>query len=140
MPYADPEKQKAARAEWFRQEYAEKKSFRRAEAERKAAWQQTDEGREKNRLAVARWRAKQRKLKKGVKSTVAGVVGKGPTNGKSVVKAKAASASAGKGTSAGKTARMEKLAPGGKHRLGKPGKRKAPPAAKRPLRTLAKAA
>lgn len=153
MPYADPEKQKAARADWYRQEYAEKKSFRRAEAERKAAWQQTDDGRKKNRLAVARWRAKQKRRKAAaaraaksgaVKSRAvkSGAVksGAGHTNGKSTVKP----APAGKGMLAGKMVSLQKPASAGKRRPGEAGKEKlvgkAALAAKHPRRALAKAA
>ena len=45
MPYADPEKQRAAKAAWFRKKYGDA-AFAAKEAKRKAAWLQTDRGRE----------------------------------------------------------------------------------------------
>jgi hypothetical protein len=56
MPYADPEKQKEAQARWYRKKYESEPKFRRRESERKAAWLQTDDGKESNREASARAR------------------------------------------------------------------------------------
>ena len=59
MPYADPEKQRAAKAKWYRAKCAKDAAFRKAERERKAAWLQTDLGRELNRIAsLADWRSR----------------------------------------------------------------------------------
>jgi hypothetical protein len=56
MPYADPEKQKEAQARWYRKKYEQDRKFRAAEAERKAAWLQTPEGRLSNAESSARFR------------------------------------------------------------------------------------
>lgn len=57
MPYADPEKQKAAQRESYRRRYEASRKFRREEAERKAEWLQ-EKGKPKNAAASARARAK----------------------------------------------------------------------------------
>jgi hypothetical protein len=56
MPYADPKKQKEAQARWYRKKYEQDRKFRAAEAERKAAWLQTPEGRLSNAESSARFR------------------------------------------------------------------------------------
>lgn len=56
MPYADPEKQKQAKRESFKRIYAASRKFRREEAERKATWLQTEEGKELNKAATIRHR------------------------------------------------------------------------------------
>lgn len=55
MPYADPDKQRAAQAESYRRRY-QNRNFARAEAERKAAWLQTEEGQLLNHEATRRFR------------------------------------------------------------------------------------
>jgi hypothetical protein len=60
MPYADPKKQAERGAASFRKRYSAKtakgKAFRKAEKERKAAWQATPEGQAQNRERVRRFR------------------------------------------------------------------------------------
>lgn len=63
MPYADPEKQREAKAISYRKQYAKSRDFREKEAQRKAAWLNTDEGKASNGAANARWRAKQKAKK-----------------------------------------------------------------------------
>lgn len=64
MPYADREKQREAQRRWYREKYWREKEFREAEAERKAQWLQTDEGKLSNAIASA-WDRKKRKFRKG---------------------------------------------------------------------------
>jgi len=66
MPYADPDKQREAQARWYRAKYSADAAFREAEAERKAKWLQTEEGRASNAEASALHRAQKAKTKKGV--------------------------------------------------------------------------
>lgn len=61
MPYADPEKQKAAQRESYRRRYAASKELREAEAARKAAWLQTDEGKASNLESTKRHLSKAKK-------------------------------------------------------------------------------
>jgi len=61
MPYADPEKQKEAKRESYKRIYAASRKFRREEAERKAAWLQTEEGKESNKASTVRHRKKVKK-------------------------------------------------------------------------------
>jgi hypothetical protein len=56
MPYADPEKQREAKARWYRNRYSESPLFRYNEKLRKADWLQTPEGKESNAEASARAR------------------------------------------------------------------------------------
>lgn len=63
MPYADPEKQKAAQRESYRRRYEASRKFREEEAERKAEWLQA-KGKDKNAAASARARAKKKAKKK----------------------------------------------------------------------------
>ncbi len=56
MPYADPEKQREAQARWYREKYARNVAFQVAEANRKADWLQTEEGKQSNAEASARAR------------------------------------------------------------------------------------
>jgi hypothetical protein len=58
MPYADKEKQREAQARWYREKYVNDRKFRSKEAKRKAAWLQTEEGKESNAAASARARKK----------------------------------------------------------------------------------
>lgn len=60
MPYADPEKQKAAQAKWYREKYAKDHSFRAMQSVRKGEYLQTEEGKAKNRATQARHRARKR--------------------------------------------------------------------------------
>ena len=66
MPYADPDKQREAQARWYRAKYGADAGFREAEAERKAKWLQTEEGKASNAEASALHRARQSKAKKKV--------------------------------------------------------------------------
>jgi hypothetical protein len=56
MPYADPEKQREARARWYRSKYKSDANFAAQESARKADWLQTDEGKASNAAASARAR------------------------------------------------------------------------------------
>jgi ribonuclease HI len=58
MPYTDPEKQRQAQRESYRRRYEASEKFRREEAERKAAWLESEEGKAKNAEASARAREK----------------------------------------------------------------------------------
>jgi hypothetical protein len=64
MPYSDPAKQRAAQANWYREKYENDKRFRKKEADRKAAWLQTEAGKESNAAASARARVKRKKVEK----------------------------------------------------------------------------
>lgn len=55
MPYADPEKQRAAQAESYRRRYQSDPRFAKAEAIRKSIWQMSPEGRESSRVSALRW-------------------------------------------------------------------------------------
>lgn len=66
MPYADPEKQREAQARWYREKYRRDQEFQRAEADRKAQWLQTDEGKESNAKASARHRERARRPRRAV--------------------------------------------------------------------------
>ncbi len=61
--YATREEARAAhnrkRAEWYRRRLERDAEFRRSESERKAAWLQTEAGRESNAEATARYKAEQ---------------------------------------------------------------------------------
>lgn len=59
MPYSDPEKQRAAQARSYAKRLAAGWAFKRAEALRKAAWLQTEEGKTANAAASRRHRARQ---------------------------------------------------------------------------------
>ena len=54
MPYKDKETQRRAQAESYRRRYNVSVKFRQEEAERKAAWLKTDEGRASNLAASLR--------------------------------------------------------------------------------------
>jgi hypothetical protein len=56
MPYKDPEKQREAQARWYANKLATGWAFKQAEAERKAAWLQTEEGKASNAAASKRHR------------------------------------------------------------------------------------
>jgi hypothetical protein len=91
MPYADPEKQKEAQARWYRKKYEQDRKFRTAEAERKAAWLQTPEGRMSNAESSARFRrlGEGEHADAGVRSRGGDAVGAGKRGGGGVgVKAK----------------------------------------------------
>jgi hypothetical protein len=61
MPYADPEKQREARARWYRNRYNSDTRFAALEARRKADWLQTDDGKASNAAASSRARAMRRR-------------------------------------------------------------------------------
>lgn len=63
MPYADKEKQREAQRIWYREKYRREKKFRKQEAERKAKWLQTEEGRLSNAIASA-WDRHKKKFRK----------------------------------------------------------------------------
>lgn len=58
MPYSDPLKQKAAKAEWYRREYANNPEFRAKQDAKREKWRKTDRGaammREQSRASVRR--------------------------------------------------------------------------------------
>ncbi len=56
MPYADPEKRKAAQRESFRRRYAASDEMRKRESERKSEWLQTDAGKASNQTATTKHR------------------------------------------------------------------------------------
>lgn len=58
MPYADPEKQKAAKAAWYRARYASDPDFRRAQVEKCARQYVADPAAAKARVYRSRARAK----------------------------------------------------------------------------------
>lgn len=49
MPYADPERQKAAKAAWYRKEYATNPEFRAKQDAKRDKWAKTDRGAERVR-------------------------------------------------------------------------------------------
>lgn len=61
MPYADPEKQKEARRDWYRRKYNSDPEFKGEEAARKAKWLQTEAGKESNNEANWRYRTKKKR-------------------------------------------------------------------------------
>lgn len=63
MPYADPEKQRAAQRESYRRRYAASAEFREQEAARKAEWLQTEDGRLSN-MAASAWHREQKRRKR----------------------------------------------------------------------------
>lgn len=81
MPYADPDKQREAKARWYRERYNSDRKFRNEEAARKADWLQTAEGKDSNNesskrfvktsrgralnnVAVKKYRAKKKRAKR----------------------------------------------------------------------------
>jgi hypothetical protein len=86
MPYADPEKQREAQRRWYLEKYQTDRKFRKAESVRKAGWLQSDEGKESNAAASARYREKVKKLKaktaKAAKAAKAGKTAKKKTAAK----------------------------------------------------------
>lgn len=60
MPYKDPEQRRRCGRESYRRRYQSSRKFRREEAERKAAWLQTEVGRLKNAEATKRYKLKVR--------------------------------------------------------------------------------
>jgi hypothetical protein len=68
MPYTDPEKQKAAKAKWYREKRAKDAKFRKAEKKRVAKWKEEnrDDLLPKMRAFTKKWRgSSQRKCLKG---------------------------------------------------------------------------
>ncbi len=58
MPYKDPDKQREAQARWYAAKLARSWAFQAEEAQRKAAWLQTDAGKQSNLEATRRYRKK----------------------------------------------------------------------------------
>jgi hypothetical protein len=61
MPYSDPEKQKACKAEWYRRTYRTDAEFRKGEAKRKSKWLESETGRESNAQASRRARLRKKR-------------------------------------------------------------------------------
>ena len=72
MPYSDPEKQREAQRRWYADKYKTDRKFRARESKRKAKWLQTEEGRESNTQASARYRDKVKKSTKTKKAKTKG--------------------------------------------------------------------
>lgn len=68
MPYSDPEEQKDAQADWYRQKYQTDPDFRNDEADRKAQWYEANAEERKAKMRdYARKRRAAAKKKKGTR-------------------------------------------------------------------------
>lgn len=63
MPYADPEKRRAAQREYYRKKYQASKEFREYEAWRKAQWYQQPEVKAHRCAMLREWRERAREIR-----------------------------------------------------------------------------
>jgi hypothetical protein len=61
MPYSDPDKQRACKALSYRRRYHSSADFRKAEAERKRGWLESEEGKESNAQSSRRARLRKKR-------------------------------------------------------------------------------